>query len=50
MYIHNLSGQLVHKQLINSGRNEINLDLNKGVYMTEFIADGVKIHHKIIVL
>ena len=50
MYIHNLSGQLVHKQLINSGRNEIKLDLNKGVYLTEFITDGVKMHRKIIIL
>ena len=50
MFVHNLNGQLVHEQLINPGRNEIKLDLNKGVFLTEFITDGVKIHQKIILL
>ena len=48
--IYDLNGQLVHKQYINSGRNEVMLDLNKGVYLTEFTSNKVKMYNKIVIL
>ena len=48
--IYDLNGQLVHKQYINSGRNEVMLNLSKGVYLTEFTSKKVKMYNKIVIL
>ena len=50
LFIYDLNGQLVHKQYINSGRNEVMLDLSKGVYLTEFTSNKVKMYNKIVIL
>ena len=50
MSIFDVNGQLVHNQYINSGRNDVTLDLSKGVYLTEFTSHKVKMYNKIVIL